>query len=560
MLQYLNKRLLAILLVSLGIRFFISCKGFLFLIFFVDDAFYYSTIASNITQGLGITYDGIQKTNGFHPLFLMLILPFFSLGGSSINFPLHLVAIFSSFVSLCIGILLYKISKTVVDEWYSLFIVAIWSLSPIIVDKELNGMETGLNLLLIVATTYYYITNIANHISDLKVIKIVFLGILLGLVILSRLDGIIFLGIILIHFSQCIIKESREIEWLNKLIKFTIPLVSVVLIFVIPWLVFNYKVSGSIIPTSGHAVRFMSQSYGFAFDNFRLGIEQPASFFHDIFIRYYLENILLSFMKLISHFPYTSYAAMTLSDVLGTSEENILLATVMNRIFILVAMLVLFSIMWKSSPRSNSAWKILFIYSILLIAVYSFYIFGQWFYPRYYFPITFMGTIWGGKFFFSVDARLKRRPILNRLFKIFIIIIFVSFHLLQWRQVISEIPRNHHVKLYGVVQVLEKKTPKEAVIGCFQSGFLEYYSDRKVINLDGVVNQEALKAMKENRLGKYVARKGITYIADWPYVLKTLFFRHLGDCKSIQEITLIHKGFFHIYKINYNNTYTKKDK
>jgi len=84
---------------------------------------------------------------------------------------------------------------------------------------------------------------------------------------------------------------------------------------------------------------------------------------------------------------------------------------------------------------------------------------------------------------------------------------------------------------------------------------LGYYSDREVINLDGVVNQEALMAMKENQLGEYVARKGITYIMDWPYLLNTLFFRHLGDCKSIQEIIPIHRGFFHIYRINYSSTY-----
>jgi hypothetical protein len=218
-LKNLNKKLLVILLLALGIRVLISCYDFLFQIFFIDDAFYYFKIARNITQGLGITYDGVTKTNGFQPLFLILILPFFLLRENNIILPLHLVAIFSSLLSLGTGIFLYKISKTVVDEWYALFILAIWSFSPIVVDKELNGMETGLNLLLITATTYHYVSNITNHTSDLKFKKILILGILLGLVILSRLDGAIFFGVIVIHLSYRIIKEFGKMGWFKRLVR-----------------------------------------------------------------------------------------------------------------------------------------------------------------------------------------------------------------------------------------------------------------------------------------------------------------------------------------------------
>ena len=40
-----------------------------------DDAFYYMNIASNITQGHGATFDGINKTNGFHPLWQIMLIP-----------------------------------------------------------------------------------------------------------------------------------------------------------------------------------------------------------------------------------------------------------------------------------------------------------------------------------------------------------------------------------------------------------------------------------------------------------------------------------------------------
>lgn len=43
-----------------------------------DDSFFYLKIAKNITKGLGITFDGLGSTSGFHPLYLILATLLFS--------------------------------------------------------------------------------------------------------------------------------------------------------------------------------------------------------------------------------------------------------------------------------------------------------------------------------------------------------------------------------------------------------------------------------------------------------------------------------------------------
>src|SRR5437868_6330562 len=43
-----------------------------------DDAYYYFAIAKNMALGHSITIDGIHATNGMHPLWLVIIAPFFS--------------------------------------------------------------------------------------------------------------------------------------------------------------------------------------------------------------------------------------------------------------------------------------------------------------------------------------------------------------------------------------------------------------------------------------------------------------------------------------------------
>ena len=45
-----------------------------------DDAFYYFGIARNVAHGHGSTFDGIDPTNGYHPLWMLVAVPLFAAG------------------------------------------------------------------------------------------------------------------------------------------------------------------------------------------------------------------------------------------------------------------------------------------------------------------------------------------------------------------------------------------------------------------------------------------------------------------------------------------------
>jgi hypothetical protein len=49
---------------------------------FDDDAFYYFGVARHIAEGGGSTFNGIDPTNGYHPLWLLTLVPVFSLADS----------------------------------------------------------------------------------------------------------------------------------------------------------------------------------------------------------------------------------------------------------------------------------------------------------------------------------------------------------------------------------------------------------------------------------------------------------------------------------------------
>lgn len=68
--------LLALALVSFGMPLGIWSGGEL-TSQFNDDAFYYFQIAKNVAHGLGATFDGLHRTSGFHPLWMLMIAPIF---------------------------------------------------------------------------------------------------------------------------------------------------------------------------------------------------------------------------------------------------------------------------------------------------------------------------------------------------------------------------------------------------------------------------------------------------------------------------------------------------
>ncbi|RME22092.1 MAG: hypothetical protein D6798_16635, partial [Deltaproteobacteria bacterium] len=45
-----------------------------------DDSFYYLEIARNIAAGRGSTFDGLQPTNGYHPLWMAICVKLFAAG------------------------------------------------------------------------------------------------------------------------------------------------------------------------------------------------------------------------------------------------------------------------------------------------------------------------------------------------------------------------------------------------------------------------------------------------------------------------------------------------
>jgi len=75
------------LLGGFGLRLLFAWSGLAERGLVADDAYYYFTIARNIAHGLGPTFDTLTPTNGFHPLWLLMLVPIFALVGQILWIP-----------------------------------------------------------------------------------------------------------------------------------------------------------------------------------------------------------------------------------------------------------------------------------------------------------------------------------------------------------------------------------------------------------------------------------------------------------------------------------------
>ncbi len=65
-------------------------------------------------------------------------------------------------------------------------------------------------------------------------------------------------------------------------------------------------------------------------------------------------------------------------------------------------------------------------------------------------------------------------------------------------------------------------------VGAWNAGLISFFSERPVINLDGVVNDDLLEPIVSNRLANYVLDRRIDYILDFPTMLDAWHSRRGG--------------------------------
>ena len=153
-----------------------------------DDAFYYFKVAENIANGHGATFDGISLTNGFHPLWMLICIPIFSLTRINLILPLRILIIVSALLNAGTGILLFRLLRRFISAEVAALAGIMWVFLPgIQVPVVQNGMESNISAFCLVLLLSLVIRFQQESFSKKNLFWV---GVAAGLTLLARLDNI----------------------------------------------------------------------------------------------------------------------------------------------------------------------------------------------------------------------------------------------------------------------------------------------------------------------------------------------------------------------------------
>lgn len=161
-----------------------------------DDAYYYFKVAQNIAEGHGSTFDGVNPTNGYHPLWMLVCIPVFALARFDLILPLRVLLVLQGALSAATSILLYRLIKSSLSRPVAVLAAAWWAFNPNIHYTFYEfGLETGLAAFMVVLLMYsLWKFEMDWRTNRLRRGRLAGLAILALLTLLSRLD-LVFLAL-----------------------------------------------------------------------------------------------------------------------------------------------------------------------------------------------------------------------------------------------------------------------------------------------------------------------------------------------------------------------------
>jgi hypothetical protein len=163
-----------------------------------DDAYYYFKVAQNISEGYGSTFDRINPTNGYHPLWMLICIPIFALARFDLILPLRILLLVMSGLSAGTAILLYRMIGRVFALPIGAMAALYWVFSfDVLGVAYQHGLETGIAAFFVVLLIYnLFEFETSWRTNELSKKQILTLGIIAALAMFSRLDLIFFAGFV----------------------------------------------------------------------------------------------------------------------------------------------------------------------------------------------------------------------------------------------------------------------------------------------------------------------------------------------------------------------------
>lgn len=530
----LSKRLITIGLLGAALVFHVAVIGQDFTVlaengFLYDDSFYAFKIAKSIADGQGPTFDGLHPTNGFQPLYVFLIAPFYRVFPSDLIAPIYSALALSALLTALTAFLLYRIVGRYTSAKVAVATAAIWVFSPVVTRQAANGLETSLAVFLLASIVYFYLSRV-RPVEAPRGKDLVVLGILTGLGVLARVDLVFLALVVALDYLLVIRRRGAAARSLRGIF---VPLGAALATYS-PWLLYNVFALRSVVQDSGTATRYLSLAYAPLFD---LGPAQMAS--TGPTASFIWGHIAHSFSVLKLAPPVHAFfrGAEKIGIEFGAGSAALLVANVVGLAIVALFLYLVVARKRDLIVRGFGEIQFLLVFAGVLIAAYSLYVFGVFFFARYYYPVYFILCVYAGLLLEEALRRFAWGAAASRAVTGAILAVYLAaFGYMAYTCAARSYPV---YCFYEVAQWVDRNTSPDDTIGVFQSGAIGYFSHRRVVNLDGKVNHEALAALKSGTLSDYLRDEGIDVVVDNRTVLELFLTGGIERKKSVDPLVLL---------------------
>jgi hypothetical protein len=463
---------------------FFDVDGRLYWQYMTEDGYLMQTIARNMAIGLGMTTaEGTMATNGVQPLATFIFTGLHFLAGGSKLGGVVLVALASIVFSIAAAYFFFRNAALVLRSLpygneLARVAAALWFAAPLIIPISMNGLETSLYWSVLLGTLWYYLSLTAGA-EPLRWSQRLLFGVLLGLTFLSRNDAAFFIAIILL--VHLLIGGATEGGgYARRFIDCVVAGVTSIVVAA-PWLIYNYRLFGSIVPISGTA-----QSFSTALGS----------------------NLVLIPAKLFE-------ASALFLPLPGSFEKTI--PTMIVGVALVVLTLYVF---WLQVGKAHGIGRRFFAIAAGLVACLAGYygiMFGAPHFLARYLSILspFLWLATAVTMMFVIGKVFRAGVLAHYATAVIVGVLTIGaagFAGLTFARGYSEGTAHMHKQ---VVEWVAANVPERTWVGAPQTGVLGYFHDR-TLNLDGKVNPDALRVLlEEGHILNYVLASKVDYIVDW---------------------------------------------
>ncbi len=458
-----------------------------------DDAFYYFTVSRNYTKGYCFSFDRMAPTDGFHPLWAVLLLPLYYVFPEAPWIPVRVALNFLVLFQCASAYLIYAMLKTLRRSRAGMIGALLYLTSPFTVNISFKGLETPLSMFLFLAASYLFIRQSGR--KSFRFIHFLMLGLMLGLCVLARTENLIFAGVLISFLFLHLNRRNRKLFRAAGFVLFT---VIVCVACISPWFIRSKVFFGSF-----------SQVSGLARKEFVLFGDLPEVFPENMKDgTYYFtagKNILINVQTILRRV----YFNIT-KELLKERRWSDLFCGIQFVIVLISAAVVIIN------RKISVSKSLLFIYitCILHFLVYAAYFTA---YNIWYFllPTVAFSLLIGD----AANLLCRRFRKITAGFLMFALAFQISLTVISLSGISWEL-RKPDEYVPPLFQNIQKHIPQGTRFGSFNAGlfgYLLYFTapGSYAINLDCLVNNKAFQAYKTDRYLDYV-RQNVDVLVEPP--------------------------------------------